>query len=73
MTDSSAYAGTPRWAKAFGGILIVLALLFVVLHLTDTRGRHGPGRHLPSAQDTPVDMQEHRPSPGAQPPPAPDR
>ena len=27
-------AGAPRWVKVFGIIVIVLALLFVILHLT---------------------------------------
>jgi len=33
--DSSGQAtGTPRWVKAFGIIAFVVALLFVILHLT---------------------------------------
>jgi hypothetical protein len=36
-------AGTPRWAKVFGIIAVVLALVFVVLLLTGVR--HGPARH----------------------------
>lgn len=42
--------GTPRWVKVLGVIALVLALLVVVLLLTD-RG-HGPGRHTPSGGDT---------------------
>ncbi|MBL6748908.1 MAG: hypothetical protein ISP90_00215 [Nevskia sp.] len=44
MVDSShsTYAGTPRWVKAAGIIVLVLFALFVVLHLTG----HGFGRHL---------------------------
>ena len=32
---------TPRWVKVFGIVVVVMALLFVVLHLTD----HGLGGH----------------------------
>ena len=35
-------AGTPRWVKVFGIILLALVLLFVVLLLA---GGHDPGRH----------------------------
>jgi hypothetical protein len=31
----------PRWVKTFGGIVIVLILIFVILHITG----HGLGRH----------------------------
>jgi hypothetical protein len=34
-------AGTPRWVKVFGIIVIVLAMVFVVLHLTG----HSPAAH----------------------------
>ena len=40
-------SGTPRWAKAFGVVLLVLVLVVVVM-LVAGGGRHGPGRHLPS-------------------------
>jgi len=40
---------TPRWVKVFVIILIVLALLFVILHLTG-HGMHG---HLHSASLSP--------------------
>ena len=33
--------GAPRWVRVFGIIAVVLALLFVVLHLTG----HGFGSH----------------------------
>lgn len=35
--------GTPRWAKVFGTIAIVVFLLFVV-QLIAGGGRHGPSR-----------------------------
>ncbi len=35
MPDLPSYPGTPRWAYVFGTIaVIVLALLFVIRHLT---------------------------------------
>jgi hypothetical protein len=41
--DRGSATGTPRWVKVLGiSIAIVLVLLFVVLHLTGTRG---PGAH----------------------------
>jgi hypothetical protein len=45
--DHNSPPGTPRWVKAFGVILIVLALLFGILHLTGT-SLGGPGNHMPS-------------------------
>jgi hypothetical protein len=39
-------AGTPRWVKVFGGILIAVVLLVVLLKLIG--GEHGPGRHFQS-------------------------
>ena len=45
MIDPPPYPGTPRWAKVFGIIALVVILLFVILLFT--RG-HGPGRHAPS-------------------------
>lgn len=39
------YPGTPRWAKVFGIIALVVALLFVILMITRGPGGHGPGRH----------------------------
>lgn len=42
------YPGTPRWVKAFGMVLSILVLLVVIL-LFAGGGRHGPSRHLPSA------------------------
>lgn len=38
--------GTPRWAKAFGLVVLALAILFVLVQLVGG-GDHGPGRHLP--------------------------
>lgn len=54
MTDEAANRGigdspgTPRWAKVFGIIAIVVVLLFVILMLTRGPRGHGPGRHAPS-------------------------
>ena len=74
MNDAPAYAGAPRWAKIFGSVLIVLALVFVILQLTGVAGRHGPGRHMPFARETPAPgLEEHRLPPGAHQPSAPDR
>jgi hypothetical protein len=43
--------GAPRWAKVFGIVLLVLAVLFVILQLSGVAGRHGPGRHtVPAAR-----------------------
>jgi hypothetical protein len=42
-TDREPTAGTPRWAKVFGIIAIVVVLLFAVLLLAG--GPHSPGRH----------------------------
>jgi hypothetical protein len=44
-------AGTPRWVKMFG-IIVVLILLFVIVQLTG--GGHGAGRQMPSG-----DASEH--------------
>ena len=53
-SDRDHETGTPRWVKAFGLVLGVLLLLFVVLHLTGVAGRHGLGgmRHGPPSADT---------------------
>jgi len=40
---SDAADGTPRWVWVFGGVFVLLAIAFVVLHLT---GR-GLGGHAP--------------------------
>lgn len=45
MADPSPYPGTPRWAKVFG--IIVLVLLVVAMMFIGG-GEHGPGRHAPS-------------------------
>ncbi len=47
-SDDGSTTSTPRWAKAFGIIVIVVVLLFVVLQVTGIGGRHGPGRHIPT-------------------------
>ncbi|HEX9705702.1 MAG TPA: hypothetical protein VGA20_10675 [Gemmatimonadales bacterium] len=51
MADSPAYPGTPRWVKVFGIVVLVLVLLVVVIMATGVGGRHGPGRHMPSAAE----------------------
>lgn len=39
--DGESTTGTPRWVYAFGFVVIVLLVLFVVLHLAG----HGLGGH----------------------------
>lgn len=51
-TDAEASVGTPRWAKVFGAISIVVVILFVLL-LVAGGGRHGPRRHTPSSVEEP--------------------
>jgi hypothetical protein len=47
-------AGVPRWVKVFVVTALGLVLLMVVVMLL-SGGRHGPGRHLSSAEfDAPV-------------------
>jgi hypothetical protein len=46
--SSTVYPGTPRWVKAFGIVVLVLALLVVGLLVAGVGGQHGPRRHLPS-------------------------
>jgi hypothetical protein len=46
MTENETHtAGTPRWVKVFGIVVLLLVLLFVVLRLTGVGGQHGPARH----------------------------
>ena len=45
---TAVYPGTPRWAKVFGIIALVLVLLVVVIMASGVGGDHGPGRHMPS-------------------------
>jgi hypothetical protein len=40
---------TPRWVKVIGIIGLVLVLLVVIIMFTGVGGKHGPGRHIPSA------------------------
>jgi hypothetical protein len=40
--DAAGEAGTPRWVKVFGIIAIILALVFVIVHLAGG----GLGGHL---------------------------
>lgn len=44
--DSRSTAGTPRWVKVFGIIVILLVLLIGVLHITGN-SLGGPGSHTP--------------------------
>ncbi len=48
--DRGSTAGTPRWAKVFGIIALVLVLLFVILLLAGGGGGHGPGRHTAAGE-----------------------
>jgi hypothetical protein len=48
----------PRWVKLFIGIIVVILLTLVLLKIIGG-GRHGPGRHLGSA-DTGQTRQDRR-------------
>lgn len=39
---------TPRWAKLFCIIFIIIVALVLVAVLLGGSGNHGPGRHMPS-------------------------
>ena len=45
--DRGSTAGTPRWVKVFG-IVVVAVILLIVVVMIAVGGSHGPGRHLPS-------------------------
>jgi hypothetical protein len=50
-------AGTPRWVKVAGLVVVGLVVLVLVVLLTGIGGEHGPGRHLPTggaAGDSPA-------------------
>ena len=66
MAEQSPYPGTPKWVKAFAVTAIVLVLLLVVLSVTGIRGKHGPGRHMPST--TNAGAEATRSQPGHTPP-----
>lgn len=51
--DPDGYAGTPRWVKAAGIVLLVLVLLAIGLVALGIGGDHGPGRHLRSTSGEP--------------------
>jgi len=53
MADLPAGPGTPRWVKVFGIVVLVLVLFVVVMMATGVGGKHGPGRHMPSAGQRP--------------------
>ena len=44
--------GTPRWVKMSGIVGVVVLLVVIVLLVSG--GEHGPGRHLPSDDPTPL-------------------
>ena len=44
------YPGTPRWVKLSAIIVGALILIVVVVLVTGLGGRHGPGRHKPTAE-----------------------
>lgn len=48
-TDFGGPPPTPRWVKLLGIVILVLALLFVGLHLTGN-SPFGPGSHTPPVQ-----------------------
>lgn len=52
--DRVSTAGTPRWVKVFGLVLLLLVLLFVILRLTGVGGQHEPSRHGDSGETTPA-------------------
>jgi hypothetical protein len=55
MTEKSTdTAGTPRWVKVSGIIVLVVLVVFVVLVLTGRGGEHGPGLHTPAGDTTPA-------------------
>ncbi|MEW9671587.1 hypothetical protein ABLT31_22395 [Ammoniphilus sp. 3BR4] len=51
MADRKSPPPTPRWVKVFGGIIIALFLLFVIMKLTGIGGNHGPDRHFSSVEE----------------------
>ena len=61
MADLDRYPGTPRWVKVFGIFALVLALLFVVLHLTGRGlGHHRSGEHAPTSSGPTSPERGHR-------------
>jgi hypothetical protein len=51
-------AGTPRWVKVFG-IILISAILLVFLAKLISGGEHGPGRHFQSdAEPTSIENGE---------------
>ncbi len=45
--------GAPRWVKILGIIGLIVALLVIIMVLTDVGGEHGPSRHTsPGATHT---------------------
>lgn len=49
MDDPAIDPGTPRWVKVFGTIAVIVALVFVLLHLSG----HVPGHHAVSDDHAP--------------------
>jgi hypothetical protein len=51
-TGAGEPAGTPRWVKILGVVVLLLVLLVAVVHLTGNGP--GPGSHLGSAAGSPL-------------------
>jgi hypothetical protein len=49
LPEAGQPAGTPRWVKVLGIVVLLLVLLVAVLHLTGN-SMGGPGSHLGAAQ-----------------------
>jgi len=65
--DTAEDAGTPRWVKVSGTIVIVLVLLVVAMLLSGHGpGRHMPGGHLPPSSATEGTAGDHAPPGGGQ-------
>ncbi|HWJ76045.1 MAG TPA: hypothetical protein VNX29_23000 [Kaistia sp.] len=63
--DTAENAGTPRWVKVSGTIVIVLVLLVVAMLLSGHGpGRHMPGGHLPPPSATEGTVGDHAPPRG---------
>ena len=50
MANPPVYPGTPRWVKASGIVVGMLALLLAVVIVAGMGGPHGPGRHMRSGE-----------------------
>jgi hypothetical protein len=54
--DGGSTPPTPRWVKAFGAIVVVVVVLFIVLHLTGM-SLGGPGSHTPAGHRGPAPLE----------------